>query len=144
MTEKDPELLNAEKELLKNPLWQKTDDAVGLIPTFPLVCPFCLNARGKESHMVLRRSNIHRVADVRIKFGINEHRPYAFDNAYKCPDCGYYCVFGIATDMEYALETIKRRDNKAEYILPEELWDQDERIKERLSQLGYWGGGGEW
>lgn len=132
------------EEILTNPLWQKTDDEVGLVPTFPMTCPFCLNARGKKSEMVLRRSNIHRVADMRIRFGIEEHRPYAFDNAYKCPDCGFYCVFGIATDMEYAQKILKKRGNKSEYILPETIWLEDERVKQRLKKLGYWGGGGSW
>ena len=129
---------------LNTPLWEKTDDAMGIRPTWEIICTVCSVHRGAHVPMVLRRSRIHQVSDMRIHFGTQVYRPFAFDQAYKCPDCGHYIVFGVAVDTAYALKIKEKRGGKADFLLPEEIWDEDERVKEQLEALGYFGGGGKW
>ena len=116
--------------------WYKTDDEQGLLPVKPILCPMCL-AYGEKSEMVLRRSRLHRVADVRIHLNDATHRPYAFDLAFKCPACDFYCVFGVPIDIVYAQKIYEIRKGE-EFILPEEYWVGDERVKEKLARWGYW------
>lgn len=118
-------------------MWEKTDDKVGIKPTQPKYCPICTQS-GIKVEMVLRRSRVHRVADVRALKGVEEHRPYAFDVAMKCPVCDFYCVFGVPTDIEYAQKVIQLRDNNIDFVLPTEDWDEDGRVKEKLAKWGYW------
>lgn len=50
-------------------------------------------------------------------------------------------IFGVPMDLEYALETLKLRDQSADFFIPDELWqdkDQtDEEVRKRLKALGY-------
>lgn len=126
------------------PLWEKTDNVIGVKPTFDVICSVCFASRGIRTNMVMRRSRIHTVTDIRMHYGIKEFRPYAFDVAYKCPDCGWYMVFGVAVDATYALHIRELRGGKSDYVLPLEYWDDDERVAKQLEALGYFGGGGSW
>ena len=129
--------MTTEQETKVEELWEKTEDKVGIRPTKTRYCPIC-TASGMKVEMVLRRSRLHRVADVRIMIGLEQHRPYAFDVAMKCPVCDFYCVFGVPTDMEYAQKVIKLRDNSIDYVLPLDEWKEDGRVKEKLAKWGYW------
>lgn len=118
-------------------MWEKTNDKVGIRPKQPKYCPICALS-GMKVEMALRRSRLHRVADVRVEIGIEKHRPYAFDVAMKCPACDFYCVFGVPTDIEYAQKVIQERDNSVDHVLPLEDWEEDGRVKKRLAKWGYW------
>lgn len=116
------------------PMWRRIEGPQGLEPTFEIKCVFC----GEK--MILRRSRLHQVADVRIRKGVEEYRPYAFDMAYKCPRCAWYTVFGVAVPTDYAQEVTQRREGQVDFVLPEEIWEEDERVKRQLSRYGYFGG----
>jgi len=133
-TETKTKIEKEEKDLQGK--WYKTDDEKGLLPVKPILCPMCL-AYGEKSEMVMRRSRIHRVADVRIHLKDETHRPYAFDLAFKCPACDFYCIFGVPTDITYAQKIYEMRKGE-EFVLPEEYWANDERVKEKLKRWGYW------
>lgn len=123
------------------PVWKPTNDEKALEPTRVHYCPICANADPPtKSKLVMRRSRIHTVADVRIAGrdkGITT-RPYACDLAFKCPVCDYYCVFGVPLDMEYAQERIRERDGSIDYVLPDDTWNENGEVKSRLEKLGYW------
>lgn len=117
--------------------WYKTHDEKALRPLRPILCPIC-HAWGEDSEMVMRRSRLHRVADVRIHVKSGEiHRPYAFDMAFKCPACDFYIIFGVPVDIKYAQKIYSLR-NHEDYVLPEDYWAEDERVKEKLKRWGYW------
>lgn len=61
--------------------------------------------------------------------------------AYKCPECGYHQRFNITDDKEYIEKLLSIRNGKRQHN-PVEKWEDDERIKEQLAGLGYWGNGG--
>lgn len=132
---------NIEKVTENKALWERTNDALGIRPKFPVFCQICLAAHDKRVLMVLRRSRIHRVADIRMIKGIEEHRPYAADMAFKCPECGWYTVFGVAMDPTHAQLVIAMREGKHDFVLPEEIWADDDRVREQLEKWGYFGGG---
>lgn len=127
--------------------WEKTNDIVGLKESKPIYCPICLaraladnTPLSETPKLVMRRSRIHQVADVRLAAYRKEQdiRPYAFDLAYKCPECDFYCIFGIPTEIDYAQGIIKIREGKPEYVLPEETWLGQQVVSNRLSRWGYW------
>lgn len=132
------------EEQFETPLWQKTYDELGLKPTFKIYCATCDLARSVKVEMVMRRSRIHNVADMRVHYGTHTYRPYAFDIAYKCPDCGRYIVFGVAVPTEYALKIKELRGGESDFLLPEEIWSENEQVAKQLAALGYYGGGGTW
>ena len=122
-------------------MWEKTNDEIGLRNTEAIYCPICANCRPPhESIMVMRRSRIHPVPDVRVtrhKDGVIV-RPYAFDMAFKCPTCDYFCIFGVPVDGEYAQQIIEKRGNNTDFVLPTLAWEEEQRVKEKLEKLGYW------
>lgn len=126
-------------DLTENQMWTKTDDIVGLRPVEPIYCPIChAKEPSVKVEMTMRRSRIHMVADIRIANPSDGNRPYAFDIAYKCPRCDFYCVFGVPTDIQYAHKILELRGSKVDYVLPELAWEEDERIKTRMAKWGYW------
>lgn len=131
--------MTTDNENKVTPLWERTNDPQGIRPTFPILCAIC-SGRDHRSEMVLRRSRIHQVADMRIRRGVDTYRPYAFDMAYKCPECGWYTVFGIAVPTDFAQETIRLREGSTDFFLPEEVWEDDERVQKQLAACGYFGG----
>lgn len=125
-------------ELVENECWEKTDDIVGLRSREAIYCPMCKAREPSiKSEMVMRRSRIHTVADLRIANPTDGNRPYAADIAYKCPRCDFYCVFGVPIDIKYALKVLEMRGSKVDYVLPEEVWQEDDRVSRRLAQWGY-------
>lgn len=134
-----PEEIEEPEELVENEVWEKTNDIVGLKPKEPIFCPMCKAREPSiKSEMTMRRSRIHTVADVRIANPTNENRPYAMDIAYKCPRCDYYCIFGVPIDIQYAHKILEKRGSKVDYVLPESVWEEDDRVKTRLAKWGYW------
>jgi len=122
-------------------LWEKTDDKYGLRPKEPLYCPLCACRKPPiESQLVMRRSYIHSVPDIRVTFAEKGStvRPYAADMAFKCPRCDFFIVCGVPLEMEYAQKVIALRDGKENFILPVDEWDENAEIKSRLKALGYW------
>ena len=124
-------------------MWEKTNDKVGIRPTQDIYCPICAHRDPPiKSKMVMRRSRIHTVADVRITRRNNDPnsnvRPYACDVAFKCPVCDYYCIFGVPLPMEYAQKVIEMRGGSIDFVLPEDVWEQDDRIVKKMEGWGYW------
>ena len=122
-------------------LWEKTNDEIGLRNTEPIYCPMCANRRPAiESILVMRRSRLHPVPDVRMTRNQEGEivRPYAFDIVYKCPTCDFFCVFGVPTDNAYAQQIIEKRGNNTDFVLPTLAWEEQEQIRDKLKKLGYW------
>lgn len=122
-------------------VWKLTHDERALEPDRIIYCPICDHADPPiKSKMVMRRSRIHTVADVRIA-GLEDGlqtRPYACDIAFKCPVCDFYCVFGVPLDIDYAQEIISKRKGSIDFVLPQEIWNEDLQVKSRLERFGYW------
>ncbi len=134
-------------ELVKNECWVEVDEPVGIVSKEPIYCPMCKAREPSiKVEMRMRRSRIHTVADVRIanleKGARDEdpaaNRPYAMDIAYKCPRCDFYTVFGVPTTITHAQKIIELRGNKVDYVLPEEIWLEDDAVARRLERWGYW------
>jgi len=121
--------------------WKLTYDKRALEPARKMYCPICANAEpALKVELVMRRSRIHTVADVRVagrEKGVLT-RPYACDIAFKCPHCDFYCIFGVPLDMAYAQKCIEMREGSIDFVLPEETWNEEGQVKERLAKLGYW------
>jgi len=149
--------MESEKEkdtLYENPVWEKTFDKIGILPKEPLVCPICF-ARNlfkaiqegkdlkevKAPRLFIRRSRLHPVPDIRMTRRDDGHRPYAFDTVCKCPQCDFYCVFGVPTDLKYALDTIKARGDSHDFYIPDEMWEEsgevDDEVRKKLRAYGY-------
>jgi len=125
----------------KTQMWEKTNDKVGLREAQPIFCPICANRESPiKSKMVMRRSRIHVVGDVRLQMEEKgeEVRPYAVDLAFKCPICDFYCVFGVPIEIDYAQHVIQMREGQYDFVLPDETWNEEEEVKKRLKALGYW------
>lgn len=125
----------------ENQAWERTNDEVGLRPAIDIICPICANREKPiKSKMTIRRSRVHTVPDVRMQKNEKGEtvRPYAFDIACKCPICDFYCIFGVPSEADYVQEVLQKRQGKMDFVLPEDEWNKDELIKEKLKQLGYW------
>lgn len=152
LSRKEKERVTTKTEVTKieNLMWEKTNDKIGLRESQPIYCPMC-TARAlvqgtptdKVTRMVMRRSRIHNVADVRIfnqetKPSEPQKRPYAMDIAFKCPVCDYYCIFGIPIDIDYAQKVIEMRGGTVDFVLPEETWGKNSEVEKKLERWGYW------
>jgi len=146
--------MESSHEGYENPAWQKTHDALGIKPKHDLYCPICLASKtvaalekGQDlkdvtfPRLFIRRSRIHQVVDARIAVGTDGHKQYAFDTICKCAQCDYYCVFGVPTDLNYALKIMELRDNSNDFLVPIEYWKDevlvDDDVREKLAALGY-------
>lgn len=128
-----------EQPLVENQCWDEVEQPIGLQSKEPIYCPMCKAREPSiKVEMVMRRSRIHMVADMRIANPVDGNRPYAMDMAYKCPRCDYYCMFGVPTSIEHAQNILKLRDSKVDFILPEDAWKENDKIKKRLAKWGYW------
>jgi hypothetical protein len=143
------------EQLSTNPCWTKTNDKMGITPSEPITCPFCFNrnlqkaiSEGRDirtvtaPRMFLRRSRLQHVADMRAVMGnTSVKKPYAFDQIMKCPDCDFFAVFGVPTDLEYAVKVMELRGDDLDFYVPVENWmnssEIDDEVKKRLEALGY-------
>lgn len=112
--------------------WTRTNDALGFKPNFTVVCDNCnlvMQLRRSELTMPTRNAKFYpRVVG-------------AFTNLYKCPECElvkFFCITHPYLDNEYFAKVLEWRDNCPDWIPPRPTWEEDERIRKKLKDLGYW------
>jgi len=102
--------------------WDFAETEKGLIPVprKPLLCPFC------------RRSLVlHRFTAGQASEGF-----WHVDVNMKCPECGWYVIFGVPATKEEC-EKLKSSPLFGK-TLREWPWEPEEEVKERLRMFGYW------
>jgi len=110
--------------MFNTPGWEATDDVYGHAPKFDITCIHC------DGVMVLRHSGLLREKGDNPKTGMNQM-------AYKCRKCRWFIRFYIFWELEY-IEKIRNTYRGGEHFwVPMEDFLNDEIIKERLADLGY-------
>lgn len=122
------------KETHKIIKWIRTGDKQGIKPTFDVICPHC------DSKMLLRNSELLILRTDRR--GYSKVCP-TLKVMYKCRPCAKVAWFYVDepyVDNDYWNEVLKLRDNHPLWVPPEKLWSDDAIIRQRLKDIGYWGG----
>lgn len=99
--------------------WER-EPFVGYKPKFRMACPSCNN------EMVLRHSKLYQCN---------------IWQSYKCPECDRFIRFVPSYVMGESFDYIQKiyeERGKIGMFVPTEEWLENEKIKERLSDLGYW------
>ena len=105
--------------------WERAE-RVGHRPKFDISCPFC------KVGMVVRYSYAFPAGEP--IYGMFEPTNQI---AYKCHACGYHQRFNIPDTKEY-IQSLYDERGKSHYS-PVSDWEENEKIKEQLEALGYWG-----
>ena len=96
-----------------------------ILPVQPLICPFCGN------EMIIH--DFRAIYQKSFNF-------YHCDIHMKCPNCSFWCIFGVPISKEEYEELVKSPLHGR--VLKEELIKiypkYGELLKERLKKLGYW------
>ena len=114
--------------------WVRTNDKVGVKPTFPVICHHC------NEKMFFRNSELCSV----------QKNAYGFVRVvqiikvmYKCIPCAQVYWFYVEhpyVDNDYWTEVLKWRNNHPLYVPPISEWSDDVKVQRRLKALGYIGG----
>jgi len=117
-------------------------------PEKPMVCSNCgtpmilrwskLSTHGDIFREVARREkNGEDMSEARALWnGKKSNLSYVDDQRWKCPDCHFTIMFGIPISFDQYWELYKARGKFKQYQ-PIEQWLEDETIKQRLQDLGY-------
>jgi len=100
--------------------WRETDDWRGREPEEQVTCPFC------HESMLLERCTVgpHGILNA-----------FVDTHVYKCPQCSYTAFFQFAVSPTRAQQLAEKRGTAMR--LNTEEWEADERIAEKLKELGY-------
>ena len=115
----------------------KTERGYIPVPEFPMICPFCGEV------MLLHRFSAHQQRQV-MGYPPRMGEFYHVDINLKCPNCGWYTVFGvpISKDDFYKLRDsglARKLINLEDVLLVAKIYNADmKKIEERLKALGYW------
>ena len=104
--------------------WQETNDIYGHQPTFEMKCAFC------KSIMRLRHSTLLPDNSANVL-------------AYKCPSekgemCGWFIRFFVLSTEKYLMKVREKYREGKNFFVPVKDFREDEAIKQRLKDLGYW------
>lgn len=110
-----------------NPNYILTYDLLGIRNKHPKYCPFC----GAE--LIIRNTRLDWSPELSDK---NLH----IDLRFKCPQCDWWCTFGIPVPKHYFLYVwqLRKKHGVGRIYAPVEEWKSKNEIKEKLEKLGYW------
>lgn len=115
--------------LQKTPKWKRTNTAVGHEPKFNIDCKMC------GMPMALRHSTIALDIDDGER-NLNQNQM-----CYKCPACAWFIRFFPVDDNDYCKKVIEWRDGSKSFVPTVDDWsNESDKIKQKLIDLGYWGG----
>ena len=129
--------------------WKLEKD--GHKPEKPLVCRHCngemvkrwgkIFAHADYLHEAMRRKDAGEDIDEFLELidKFPAMYSYAEDMEWKCPDCGYCDIFGVAISLEQ-YKSIREQHGGSQMYIPIQEWGDNAKIKQQLEDLGYFGG----
>lgn len=118
-------------------------------PSEPIKCPICghnmrLRWSKVQSHndiameLFFRRPDEQKSKYLLSIFDEVEMPSWVNDMAWKCPECDFWCLFGVPMKKDDATRIRLEERNGEAMFVPVEEWWEDPIIKDRLQSLGYW------